>query len=818
MDRSWKLHPKIVPSEKLRDSVGGHPLVAQLLAQRGIETPEAARAFLDPTCYTPAPPDALIGVAEAAELLHDALVNGRNILVWGDFDVDGQTSTSLLVAGLQRLTEPERVRFHVPNRFTESHGIRPPSLQSWLDDASWQPHLLISCDTGIADAEAVTLAKAHGLTVIITDHHDLSAEFEGLTPGVDPVWGQWPQNGADHGDGEHLPAPSVRHADAIVNPKLQPPDDPLRTLPGVGVAYKLMQQLYRVAGCAGDEAELLDLVALGIVADVAEQVHDARYLLQLGLEQLQRTRRTGLLALMDVSRVPPASVTTDAIGFQIGPRMNALGRLEDATVSVELLTTRDAIRAGQLAAKLERLNQQRRLLTSQITGAALEMIDRTPQLLDYNALVLAHPAWHAGIVGIVASRMVEEFGRPAVLLLNPPGEPARGSARSIDGVDIGASIAECSHLLLSHGGHPGAAGVSLLPENIDAFRRELDRQIELHRTSDGPPALPIDAELRLDDIDLALIGQIERLAPFGNGNPTPQFLSRGLRIVDDRRIGRDGQHRRFTVQQDKTGGQLPVLWFNHNDGELPPEPLDLVYTLNINEYQGQRNVQLMYVASRTAEPEALLAELPSSAAPGESAGEDAAPMQIHDLREAAVSLAELPAPDRAAWYAEGALLPGDVPYAPRTALPTTAETLVLWSIPPSRSLLRWLLETVEPGELYLCGHNSADDTLSTVLRSVAAMSKYALSRDDRFPLPNAAARLNTTIGVIRHSLLWLESRGLITLVEWPEDDVVRLAEGSGREENANRAQLQAELDEQLAEVRAWRRFFRRSRLRELGLG
>jgi len=816
--------------------VGGHPLVAQLLAQRGIDAPDAARAFLDPAHYTPAPPTALIGVAEAAALLYEATSAEKNILVWGDFDVDGQTSTSLLVAGLQRLTEPERVRFHVPNRFTESHGIRPEFLQTWLDDITWQPDLLLTCDTGIADAEAVTLAKQHGLTVVITDHHDLTAEFDGLQPGTDPLWGlevassEWRVASTESENSNHQPpatshqspvtshqspvtshqSPTVRCADAIVTPKFQPVDDPLRTLPGVGVTYKLIQQIYQLAGCAGDETDLLDLVALGIVADVAEQVHDARYLLQRGLDQLRVTRRAGLLALMEVSRVQPSSISSDAIGFQIGPRMNALGRLEDATVAVELLTTRDALRAGNLAARMERLNQQRRLLTSQITAAALEMIERDPQLLDYNGLVLAHPAWHAGIVGIVASRLVEEFNRPTVLLLTPPGEPARGSARSIEGVDIGAAIAGCSHLLLTHGGHPGAAGVSLLPENIDAFRRELDRQIELHRTSDGPPGLPIDAELRLDDIDLALVEQIERLAPFGNGNPAPQFMSRNVRIVDDRRIGREGAHRKFTVQQGEDGRKLPVLWFNHNDAELPPEPLDLVYTLSVNEYQGERSVQLMYIASRAAEVEIV--------EPDETAAKRATPRQIHDLRSASVRCDELPSPPQAVWYAEGTLLNGQVTYAPRTAIAQPAETLVLWSAPPSPELLHWLLDVVEPQTVYVCGQHSADDALAAVLRTMAGMCKYALGRDGRFPLDKAAARLGTTLGVVRHSLLWLEKKSMVALVAWPEDDVVQIAAGNGVEDEADRAQLQAELDEQLAEVRAYRRFFARAQLRELGLG
>ena len=472
MANNWTLLPPVTPSPELSAGVGGHPLIARLLAQRGITAPAQALAFLDPAHYTPAPPSALFGVEAAARILYHALRSNANILVWGDFDVDGQTSTSLLVAALRHLAGDKGIRFHVPNRFTESHGIRIPKLEEKLADPEFMPDLILTCDTGITDGAAVGIAKDRGLTVIITDHHDLPPELQTLTPGQEPIAGQ---SAATVGHD------SIRRADAIVNPKLQPADDPLRTLPGVGVAYKLVQELFHLAGREGEERDLLDLVALGIVADVATQVHDARYLLQLGLEQLRHTRRMGLLALMEVARVVPESVDADSIGFQLGPRMNALGRLEDATVAVELLTTRDAIRAGQLAGRMERLNQQRRLLTSQTTAVALEMIDRNPKLLDFNALVLAHQAWHAGIVGIVASRLVEQFGKPTVLLLNPPGEVARGSARSIPGVDIGSAIAGCGHLLLSHGGHPGAAGLSLNPDNIDRFRRELDSQIELNR-------------------------------------------------------------------------------------------------------------------------------------------------------------------------------------------------------------------------------------------------------------------------------------------------------------------------------------------------
>jgi len=811
----WYILPATEPSSELLEQVGGHPLVARLLTQRGFDTMEKARPFLDPEHYTPAPPTDLIGVAEAALHLYQAINQKQKILVWGDFDVDGQTSTSLLVAALHKLTGMARVRFHVPNRFSEGHGINPERLQLWLDDDLWRPDLLLTCDTGIAETTAVTLAKQAGLTVIITDHHDLTAEFQELDPTQDRpqdrLWGQ-------HIDPAQADVPaSVRYADAIVNPKFQPVDDPLRTLPGVGVAYKLIQHLYALCNRIGEDEEFLDLVALGIVADVAEQVHDARYLLQLGLAQLRQTQRHGLLALMDIARLEPAKVDAESIGFQIGPRMNALGRLEDATVSVELLTTRDAIRAGTLAAKMERLNQERRLLTSQITGAALEMIERNPDFLDFAGLVLAHPAWHAGIVGIVASRMVEEFNKPTVLILNPPGEAARGSARSIPGVDIGASIAGCGHLLIGHGGHPGAAGVSLLPENIDAFRRELDRQIKLNTSEDIPPGLVVDAELGLAELDMTLAEELKRLSPFGNANPTPQFMSRNVQVVADQRMGKEGNHRRLTVQSGESA-KLTVVWFNGADVELPAGPLDLVYQLNINEFRGERTVQLHYIAHRPTQQQTHDIEQSTSDSEQLSL---TAQIAVQDLRGQTVDSTTLPGPDQALWYAEGVLLEQQweqeqVGFAPRTNIArNVADTLVLWSVPPSLQVLQWLVEAADPRLVYLCGRTTHDDRLDSLLKQVASMCKYALKRDRRLAINRMAARLGTTETVIRHSLRWLESRGLIQLQAWDVGDGLFIAEGNGTVVEEETALLQATLHEHLAEVRAYRRFFSRAKVGEL---
>lgn len=798
MPATWSVLPPAQPSAALRAAVGGHPLVAQLLTQRGLGDPVRARAFLDPEQYIPAPPAALTGVTEAAQLLADAIRRRQRILVWGDFDVDGQTSTSLLVAALRRLAGEDRVHFHVPNRFSEGHGMRLDKLKARVEQAETRPDLIITCDTGITDGEAVGYAKDQAITVVVTDHHDPPADLLAVRPGAGRLWGA---TAADVGRA------GVRRADAIVNPKFLPPGDPLRTLPGVGVAYKLVQELYRISGREGAETDLLDLVALGIVADVAEQVHDARYLLQLGLERLRTTRRTGLLALMEIARVTPSAVDTEAIGFQLGPRMNALGRLEDATVAVELLTTRDPIRAGQLAARMERLNQQRRLLTSQISAVALEMIERTPALLDFNGLVIGHPAWHAGIVGIVASRLAEQFHKPTVLLLTPPGEAARGSARSIPGVDIGSAIAACSPLLLTHGGHPGAAGLSLLPENMDRFRRELDRQIELHRTPDIPPGLTVDAVIHLEGISLPLADDLRRLAPFGNGNPTPNFMSTGLTVVEDRRLGRDGGHRRLVVR-NSTGATAPVLWFKSADSNLPTGPLDLVYTIGINEYRGERTLQLTYVDSRpTREDTIAITTAPQ--------------VKVHDYRMA-LPPPPLPGPDQAVWYAEGIRIgtaAHAVAYAPRVEIerPASPRPLVIYSVPPAPDLLTWLYETVRPVEVYLAGSVTTDDGLDDVLRQVAGMCKFALQRGRPLHIDRMAARLGTTEAVIRYSLLWLQSRGQITMLDWQSGDQVHIVRGDGPADNDEALWIQAQLEQHLAEVRAYRRYFLRAAISDLGL-
>jgi single-stranded-DNA-specific exonuclease len=421
-----------------------------------VTTPEAARAFLSPRII-PCPPDALPDLPKAVEILDESLSNSKTILIWGDFDVDGQTSTTLLVDAF--LSLGLKIAWYIPNRLRESHGIRLDSLSEQI--SSVRPDVLLTCDTGVSAHDAVDYAKSRGLATLITDHHDLP--------------------------------PTLPDADAVIDPKRLPADHPLASLPGVGVAYKLVEHLYTQYGRAQELPRFLDLVALGIVADVAQQTHDTRYLLQIGLDQLRNTRRIGLQALIEIAGIPPERLNATDIGFQLGPRLNAAGRLDDARPVVELLTTTDPTRARLLALQLEGLNNQRRLLNRQIYAAAQEQIARDPSLLDWEALVLAHSAWHPGIIGIVASRLAEHYQRPVVLLAESEDGPARGSARSVPGYDIGAAVAAQSDLLLSHGGHPGAAGLSLNSNDIPAFRRRLSNTLRETRDPSVHSGLILDA-------------------------------------------------------------------------------------------------------------------------------------------------------------------------------------------------------------------------------------------------------------------------------------------------------------------------------------
>ena len=771
----WIDPPAINVPKALRAAVGGHPLVAQTLARRGFTDVAAAKAFLDPDRYQPSPPSDLPNLDRAVERLEEAIRRGEEICVWGDFDVDGETATTLLVSTLGELGAV--VRFYIPHRQRESHGVHLSSLKRLIGEGV---ELVLTCDTGVTAHEAIAYAQAQGVDVVVTDHHDLP--------------------------------PVLPEAHAVVNPKMLPATHPLRQLPGVGCAYKLAEALYDRAGRPGDVAQHLDLVALGIVADVAVQVGDTRYLLQRGLELLRHTQRLGLQVMIETAEINPTWLTEEHIGFGLAPRLNALGRLADANVAVEFLTTQDLTRARTLATEMEGLNAQRKLLANQVTQGALAQIERDPSLLEYAALVLSHPSWPAGVLGIVAGRLAQRYGRPAILIATPRDGLARGSARSVAGCNISAAIAACQEMLVSFGGHPMAAGLAIEPERIPALRAALSDTVwamlaEWSRGGSGDPPLQIDGYLALADLSLELVEEIERLAPFGSGNPPLTLVSRGVRVAKKRVVGRNEDHLLLTVEaeaeaQDEAGTSQQVMWWRGAGSPLPEGRFDLAYVVRASNYRGQRAVQVQWVDARPIpdQPE----EAPTPLRPTPTVVEVVDYRQVSDPLKV---LEHLRAEEDIEVWAEAAHR-AQVGGQDRHRL-GPSRCLVIWTTPPSHELLRAVLERTTPERVYLFGVDPGLNYAKEFLERLAGLVRHALSSEGgRVSLPMLAAATAHRETTARAGLAWLEGRGLLTVLA-EEGNKLHLAEGH-RAERGDLSQTAAQCRELLQETAAFRSYFVRA--------
>jgi single-stranded-DNA-specific exonuclease len=759
--KEWLEPQDIEVSEALQAAIGGHPLVAKTLARRGFTDVETARAFLNPDYYQPAPPTDLPNLAEAAERLEHAIQQGETICIWGDFDVDGQTATTVLVSTLRDLGAV--AQYHIPHRARESHGVNLPVLKRIIAEGI---NLVLTCDSGVTAHEAIAYAQAQGVDVVVTDHHDLPS--------------------------------TLPEAYAVVNPKMLPDTHPLYELPGVGCAYKLAEALYDRAGRPEDAARHHDLVALGIVADVSVQTGDTRYLLQRGLQALRRTRRLGLRVVMETAELNPDWLTEEHIGFELAPRLNALGRLDDANVAVELLTTDNLERARILATELEGLNAQRKLLVSQVAQAAEAQIERDPSLLEYRALVLSQPTWPGGVIGVVAGRLAERYNRPTVLIATPPGELGRGSVRSIPGCNITAALAAHKEMLHRFGGHPMAAGLSIAPERVPEFRRALSRTIlEMCGEVSAKATLQIDGYLPLADLSFDLVEEIERLAPFGPGNPPLTLASLGLSLKSHTTVGRNGEHLQLTVE-DKAGTTQRVIWWRGAGEPLPEGRFDLAYTVRASDYRGQRDVQVEWVDARLAdEPAAVLHPTPSA-------------VEIVDHRQhprPREVLKQLQAQKNVVIWGEGEIK-AEVEGLDRHEL-GPSKALVIWTTPPGPAELQSVLEKVSPETVYLFGIDPGLDRPEEFLQRLAGLIKHALNANTgRIKLSTLAAATAQREATVQAGLAWLVGRGHLAMLD-EDGDEVQLTTGK-QTADTDLSQITARLKALLEETAAYRAHFVRA--------
>lgn len=554
-NKRWVIQPPITPQADA--ALSKFPYVLkQILFNRGYSADAEARAFLKAEPLAATDPFQMLGMSAAVDRIRYALEHREPIAIYGDYDVDGVTATALLVQTLQSLDAD--VRGYIPNRFDEGYGLNKDALDS-LQAAGVK--LVITVDCGIRSPEEALHARTIGLDLIISDHH--------------------------HPDGENIPS-----ALAVINPKQHGDPYPDKDLAGVGIAYKIAEALALQPAFANlvNLTDLLDLVALGTVADLAPLVGENRSLVRRGLKQIRETKRQGLFSLANVAQVKLDKIKASDIGFMLGPRLNASGRLESALASFELLTTTDFMRAGQLAQQLDVQNRQRQSITRemQAQAEAIALSDDPDAYLFF----AAHEDFNPGVVGLTASRLTEAYYRPAVVAAKGP-EETRGSCRSIPEFHITDALDQCKDLLVRHGGHAAAAGFTVRNENLPALVARLKRLArEQLEGKDLRHTLTADAEVALEELNFDILKHLVYLEPTGYGNPEAVFVSRDVKVKSSRTVGADGKHLKLTLE-DSRGAAYDAIGFRLGELQksLPPR-IDVMYTLEANEWNGRTTLQL----------------------------------------------------------------------------------------------------------------------------------------------------------------------------------------------------------------------------------
>ena len=562
-EKHWNILPPITPEadaalEKFP------PLLRQVLFNRGFASDADARAFLRGEPNFNPDPFQMTGMRKAVERIHTAIANAESIAIYGDYDVDGVTATALLVEALRK--SGANVRSYIPNRFEEGYGLNKNALDELKADGVT---LVITVDCGIRSPDEALHARTIGLDLIISDHH--------------------------HPDEKNLP-PAL----AVINPKQHGDLYPDKDLAGVGIAYKIAEALLSNEGQATSNEQnsslvtlnsLLDLVALGTVADLAPLVGENRVLVKKGLRQMKQTSRQGLFSLAAVSEVVLHKVNAGHIGFMLGPRLNAAGRLKEALAAFELLTTNDVFKAGELAQQLDMQNRERQRITRDMQTRAEEMVIST----DPNAYLFfaAHEDFNSGVVGLAASRLTEKYYRPAIVASQGP-EETRGSCRSIPEFHITDALDQCADLLVRHGGHAAAAGFTVKNENITELVTRLKAIAEEKLSGmELKPTVTADAEVDLSEMRPDVYEKaMKYLEPTGYGNREAVFVARNAKVKSSRIVGADGKHIKLSLEDDK-GLTHDAIGFKLGEWhkKMPPR-VDVLFNYEVNEFNGRISYQL----------------------------------------------------------------------------------------------------------------------------------------------------------------------------------------------------------------------------------
>jgi single-stranded-DNA-specific exonuclease len=565
----WSIAPtQPLLAGQLANALKISPLLAQCLLNRGFSEPALISGFLDPRLKNLADPFLLPNMGAAVERLFQAREHNEIVVIFGDYDVDGVTSTALLLQVLQTLGWT--AQYYLPHRMDEGYGLSQEGVENCLK--KFPATLLLAVDCGSTAVDSITCLKERGVDVIVLDHHQVSSPAPPATALVNPqLAASLPQQGSTVHD--------------------------FRELCSVGLAFKLAHALVKrgrqsaLPGAADfDLRPLLDLVALGTIADIVPLTGENRILISAGLQRLNAAARPGLAALKKVAQ-SPAMIGTYEVGFQLAPRLNAAGRLEAAESALRLLLARDLAEALPLAQSLDSQNRERQKIERAIAEEAIGALREKFNAENDFVIVEGHFLWHIGVVGIVASRVLQQFYRPTIIV-GGDGAEWRGSGRSIAGFDLAAALCECTDLLVRHGGHAMAAGLSIQSANLEAFRSRLNEVARRAlKSEDLQPALRLDGEVGLEEMTMECMELFGRLKPMGQGNPAIQLVAR--KVTHQRplqRVGAEKQHVKMWITDGAATRE--AVWWGAGNGSLPVGRFDLAFAPQINEFNGRRLVQL----------------------------------------------------------------------------------------------------------------------------------------------------------------------------------------------------------------------------------
>ena len=552
---NWQFAPQVEDADftKIAKSVGLSSEVACLLFQRGIKDESSLKKFLEPSLEDLHDPYLLHEMDKAVDRIRQAIEQGELILVYGDYDADGMTSASIVKESLEQLGAECLV--YLPNRFTDGYGPNASVYKYFIGQQGVS--LIVTVDNGVAGHEAIDLAQSMGVDVIVTDHHSMP---------------------------EVLP-----DAYAIVHPEHPEADYPFKHLAGCGVAFKLACALLEEV-----QVELLDLVAIGTIADMVSLTDENRIMVQYGLEVLRNTQRIGLQELFEIAGISSSDITEETVGFQLAPRLNALGRLADPNPAIDLLTGFDDEEVHEIALMIQEKNEERKEIVQSIYEEAKSLVDP-----NKSVQVLAKEGWNPGVLGIVAGRLLEELGQ-TVIVLNIEDGRAKGSARSIEAVNIFEALDPHRSIFLAFGGHAGAAGMTLEVEQLDALSEILETYVkDKGIAAKGKSRLYLDEELDLESLSLDTVKSFEKLAPFGMDNQKPVFYIRDFQVENARSMGAGDSHLKLKISKGTANFEVVAFGQGAKATEFAQtKQLELAVTLSVNQWNGQTTLQLMMVDAR----------------------------------------------------------------------------------------------------------------------------------------------------------------------------------------------------------------------------